>query len=296
MQFVGEIAALGAATLWAFGSMLFALTAKRSGAFALNLVRITLALFFLTLLLTLTRGPGWFLEASRGDALILALSGVVGLTLGDWGYFGALARLGPRLGALLMTLAPPTTAILAVPLLGESLGVLSIVGMIVTLGGVAWVVVERPADPAPRGHRIVGVIFGCIGSFGQGFGLVLSKMGMEQGVDPLAATGIRMAAATVSIWILALASGWMGKVARLLRDRISRWASLGASFLGPVFGVWLSLIAVNNAKAGVAATLLSTTPVVILPLVILFYRERVSYRAALGAAVAVAGVALLFIS
>lgn len=296
MPYPGEIAALAAATLWAVGSMLFALTAKRSGAFALNLVRITIALFVLTGILTVTRGPGWFLEASREDAGILALSGVVGLTIGDWGYFGSLARLGPRLGTLLMTLAPPTTAILAIPFLGESMGFLAVAGMAVTLGGVAWVVLERPAEPAPRGHRIQGVILGCVGAFGQGFGLVLSKVGMERGVDPLAATGIRMVAATVSIWILAMASGWLGKVSRLLRDRISRWASLGASFLGPVFGVWLSLIAVNNAKAGIAATLLSTTPVIILPLVILVYRERVSYRAAVGAAVAVVGVAALFLA
>lgn len=294
MPHAGEIAALTTATLWAFASLLFTLIARRSGAFALNLTRITIALLVLTTVLTVTRGPGWLLGAERRDLAILAISGFIGLTVGDWSYFNALSRLGPRLGALMMTLAPPTAALLAIPFLGESLGLLAVAGMAVTLSGVAWVVLERTPTPVPRGHRVLGVFYGALGSFGQGFGLVLSKVGMAGGIDPLAATGIRMLAATVGVWVLALSGGWLDRVGRLARDRVSLWASVLAAVIGPVFGVWLSLVAVKHADAGVAATLMATTPVIIVPLVVLLYKERVSFRAVLGALVAVAGVAMLF--
>ena len=53
------------------------------------------------------------------------------------------------------------------------------------------------------------------------------------------------------------------------------------------------MVALRNCHAGVVATIVNTMPVIVLPLVIILYRERVSARAALGALVAVLGVALL---
>jgi drug/metabolite transporter (DMT)-like permease len=295
MPFLGETAALGTALLWSAASILFAIASRRAGAFALNLVRITLAAFLLAGFLTWTRGPGWMAEAGGRSLAVLAVSGVIGLTLGDLAYFAALARLGPRVGAVFMTLGPPFTALLAFLLLGESMGLLALLGMFVTLSGVARVVLERPAKAIPRGHRVQGAVFGALAALGQGGGLVLSKIGMEGGLDPLAASAVRMIAAGAGIWAVGLAGRGMGSVARLFRDRAARWATLGATFVGPIFGVWLSLVAVKNAPAGIAATLMTTFPVLILPLVVVIHHETVSRRAALGAVVAVGGVALLFL-
>jgi len=156
-------------------------------------------------------------------------------------------------------------------------------------------VLERPADPIPRGRRMRGLLLGALGSLGQALGIILSKLGMATVVDPLPATAIRMGAATAGVWVLALATRRAGGVRALMHDRTARWATLGASVLGPVLGVWLSLVAVRSTKAGIAATLMATTPILVLPLVILVNKERVSPRAAWGAVAAVAGVALIFL-
>ena len=129
MPFLGEIAALTTATFWAFASLLFNAAARRQGAFTLNQARITLALFALCGILLATRGLRWAPEAQPSHLLLLAASGLVGLTLGDWAYFGALVRLGPRLSTLLMPRAPPMTALLAVPVLGETLSRQAWMGM-----------------------------------------------------------------------------------------------------------------------------------------------------------------------
>jgi drug/metabolite transporter (DMT)-like permease len=52
---------------------------------------------------------------------ILALSGVIGIGLGDTAYFAAINRLGPRRALLLETLAPPIAALLALVFLQEAL-------------------------------------------------------------------------------------------------------------------------------------------------------------------------------
>src|SRR5262245_5423665 len=109
---LGEAAALGTACCWSFATLLFTRAARRIGAFTLNLTRITLALIILSLLVLVTRGLAWAPEAESRNFILLAVSGVVGLTLGDWAYFGAFVSVGPRVTTLFMTLAPPMSAAL----------------------------------------------------------------------------------------------------------------------------------------------------------------------------------------
>lgn len=295
MEHLGEIAALATATMWSFGSLLFTAAGRRAGAFGLNQFRITLALVFLTTILFLTGAARQFPHLSNPGVIWLAVSGVIGLTLGDLGYFGSLVLLGPRLATLMAALAPPITAVVAVPLLNERLGAQAVVGMILTMGGVAWVVLERPVVDTPHGHRVRGVMLGVLAALGQGVGLVLAKRGMAHGIDPLPANTIRMTAATLSIWIIALLAGRLAAHRAVWTDRTARWSAVGATLLGPTFGVWLSLVAARYTKAGIAATLMATVPVIILPLVIIFHKEKVSLRAAFGAVLVVAGVAIIFL-
>ena len=295
MPFLGEIAALTTAACWSAVSILFTVAARRVGTLALNQARITLALVVLTAILLITRGTDGAPEADPSHLALLVVSGLVGLTLGDWAFFSSFVHVGPRITTLLMTLAPPFAALLAIPLLHESLGGRTVVGMAVTLMGVVWVVMERSPTSIPQGHRVRGLVMGVLGAFGQALGLVLSKQGMGEVVDPLPATAIRMAAATVGIWIIAAMTGRLRGVVTLVRNPVARLATLGATVLGPIIGVYLSLVSVRLTQTGIAATLMALTPIFILPLVVLVQKEKIGFRAVVGALVAVGGVAILFL-
>lgn len=293
---LGEAAALGTALCWSFATLLFTRAARRIGAFTLNLTRITLALVILSLLLLFTRGFEWAPEAEKTNIILLAVSGLVGLTLGDWAYFGAFVSIGPRMTTLFMTLAPPFSAAIAVPLLGEQLGGTALLGMTLTLLGVIFVVLDGRNAAIPRGHRIRGATLAVLGSLGQAVGLNLSKLGMGSVVDPLPATAIRMAAATAGIWIVAVALRRSNSIRQLARDRKASLWTLGATLFGPVLGISLSLVAVRHTQTGIAATLMATTPILVLPLLVFIEKEHVSARAIVGTVIAVAGVGLLFLT
>ena len=66
------------------------------------------------------------------------------------------------------------------------------------------------------------------------------------------------------------------------------------AFIGPTVGVTLSTLAAYLVEVGVAQTLLSLMPIFIIPVVWILYRQRTSWRGIIGACIAVAGVALLF--
>jgi drug/metabolite transporter (DMT)-like permease len=121
-------------------------------------------------------------------------------------------------------------------------------------------------------------------------------------MPPQTATFIRMFFAAIFVFpLIGLAArlriGVRGNLAPIdqRERRVGYVYTLCGSLVGPFLGVWLSLVASDRVKLGVAQTLISLTPVFILPLVVWVYKERVSLRAVLGACIAVAGTALLFL-
>ncbi len=302
---IGETAAVCTAMLWTVGSIFFASAGRRIGPLSVNAFRIIMAVVLLgsTHLIALrTVVP----SANNSQWFYMGLSGVIGLALGDFGYFSALALIGPRRGVLLMSLAPIFSALSAYFILNEILGLWTIIGIATTLTGVCVVILEREEDsgeePLSKRQKTLGVLLGLGGSMGQGIGFVISKYGMIAVADspsaplnPLSATLIRMITATIFIWISILATGRLPRVLQSVRDRKGITRTVGGAVTGPFLGVWLSMVAVTYTVAGVAATLMSLMPVMIIPVVWILYKQKTSWRGILGAGIAVTGVAILFL-
>jgi drug/metabolite transporter (DMT)-like permease len=293
----GEFAALGTACFWAAGSNFFAAAGRRMGSLVLNRLRITVALVFLASALLAIKGSPWPTWATGVQVGLLALSGLVGFVFGDSYYFRSLVILGPGRAALLASLAPLFTALLGWPFLHEIPGRLAALGMALTLGGIFWVLYEREhqAHEHVEGSAVVGVVAGVLGAVGQAGGYVLSKMALRTGLDPLSATVIRIAAATVGIWALAGATGGVRKSLAALGDRRGSAFMVAGAFCGPFMGVTLSLTALEFIQAGVAASIIAFYPVLTILIASRFHGERLTLRTLSGALVAVAGVVVLFL-
>lgn len=302
---VGEISALLVSMLWTTCSVLFAAAGRRIGALSVNAYRIIMAVGLLGAV-HLMRFGTLVPVASDSQWFYLGLSGVIGLALGDFGYFGALVLIGPRRGVLLMALAPIWSALTAYFILGEVLGTWTILGIGVTLTGVSIVVVEREderdTNAIPQKQKVYGVLSGLGGSLGQGIGLVVSKYGMMVAggpgagpLNPLSATLVRMVVAAAFVWVAVALWGRLPAVLRARRDGGAILRTFAGAASGPFAGVWLSMVAITFAQAGVAATLMALMPVMIIPVVRLVYGERTGTRGILGACTAVIGVAILFL-
>jgi drug/metabolite transporter (DMT)-like permease len=294
MPYTGEFAALTAAFFWGFGALLFESAGTRIGAFATNLLRLVLACFFLSVTLYFQAGFFFPLHASMENHLWLGLSGIIGLAIGDGALFYAIVILGPRLSTLLLSLAPPITTIIAWIFLGETLGFMAIAGISLTLLAIIWVVSEKHKAEHIRGSKALGVLFGIVAALGQGVGVILAKMGLTGNIDSLSATLLRMVPATVGLWLVALLTRQARPSILALKNKMTALIILGGALFGPYIGVWLSVVAVKYTKAGIASTLLSTVPILIIPLDFFVHRRKPSLRAIVGTILAVAGIALIF--
>jgi drug/metabolite transporter (DMT)-like permease len=295
----GQLAALGAAGLWAFTALSIEQAARRIGSLTVNLIRLVLAFGFLSLAGWIARGVPLPVDATRHAWIWLAVSGLVGFVFGDLCLYRAYLVIGPRLSTLMMSLVPLLTTVIGWVVLGEVLTRRDLLGMSLTVGGIAWAVSERgkswTAAPAARpGVPLRGLALGFGGALGQAGGLILSKIGIGS-YNAFAATQIRVLAGIAGYSLLFFLLRWWPNVWTGLRDRRALgFAALGA-FFGPFIAVSLSLIAIRATLAGVAASIMALTPVLIIPLVVLLRRERVGIGGVLGALVAVSGVCLLFL-
>lgn len=292
----GEIAALLTAVCWSFNSVVFSLAGRRVGSVIVNKFRLWIAFIALLILHMVLFGTFFPVAAAPREMFYLALSGVIGFIIGDSLLFEAFLLIGPRLAMLLMLLAPIFSAILAWVLLGETLLFWEIIAILVTVGGIGWTVSEsQPQGVQQSKHRGLGILLGIGGAVGQAAGLLLSKMGMAGGLSPISANHIRVTAAALVITAVSLLSGKLHADILKMKD-IKAVLQIGSGALtGPVLGVILSLVAIRYTHIGVASTLMSLSPILLIPVGYFLFKERITLRTVVGTVIALTGAVLLFL-
>jgi drug/metabolite transporter (DMT)-like permease len=297
MPFIGEIAALFTSFCWSLSAVGFSKSTDKVGSMVTNRVRVFIAMLMLILINTVLYRQPIPLHAGVSRWAWLGISGIIGLSLGDAFLFKAYQEIGPRLGLLLLSLAPVFGATIAWIFFGQSLTLLQIAGILITLGGISWVILTRPKSGAENARKVTGrgILCGTRAALGQAVGLVFSQQGMTSGFSPFAGTLIRMFAAVAALWVVALFQRQaVSTVTTILRQpHTFGWVAFGALF-GPVIGVSSSLLAVQYTEIGVASTLMALPPIFMLPISYFIFKERFGWQAVAGTLVAMAGVALLF--
>ena len=302
MHHPGELAALLTAVFWTVTALSFEAASRRIGSMVVNLWRLIIGFTFLTIFVYFYRGSLLPLDATPRAWFYLSLSGLIGFVFGDLCLFQAFVVVGARISMLMMALAPPMTAFIGWMVLGETLSWKSWVGMILTMAGIALVVLKRhTAEESNGGRRKVkfnyplwGILLGLGGALGQAAGLVFSKVGM-QGYDSFASTQIRVIAGITGFSLLFFIMRlWKDAFRALTYRKPMLQLTLGA-FFGPFLGVSFSLIAIKYADTGIAATIMALVPVLIIPPSMIIYKEKVTLKEAAGAILAVGGVAMFFL-
>ena len=310
MQHLGEIISLVVAVSWTVTAIFADKASHRLGSMTTNVIRLTLASLFLAILLWITLGHPYPVFADGKAWFWLGLSALVGYVFGDWCLFNCYLSIGARFGQLFMTLAPPMAAVAGRIMLGETLTWKSILAMIVTLSGIAISILSKGEGYKMKlSLPLKGVLLGLGAGAGQGVGLVLSKIGMQHyeaavpadapgmmdTMLPFASTMIRALIGSAGFLCLMALQKNLPQLKVAAYDRKGLTYAVILTLFGPVFGVSLSLMAVQYTDAGIASTLMALTPVlIILPYAILF-KQKVRLKEILGVLVSMTGVAMFFL-
>ncbi|MBK7228659.1 MAG: DMT family transporter [Ignavibacteriales bacterium] len=293
MIYLGELSALLTAFLWSGTSIAFSSAAEKIGSLQLNINRMIFASLFLISTILIA---GYKFDLSNYQFTNLVISGVIGLVIGDSFLFKSYQMIGARISMLLMALSPAMSAILAFIFLSETISFLGIIGILVTISGITLVVLERNINSKYQ-ITTLGIIYGLLGAMGQAGGLIFAKFAFNEGhIAGFIATFIRVfSSVIIFLPIMLLLKKYKNPYKLFHKDKSALGVTLIGTILGPFLGITFSLIAIENTKVGIAATLMSTMPIIMLPMVRYFYKEKLSWRAIIGAMLAVIGVSLIFL-
>jgi len=298
---IGMTAGIITSCLWTFSSLWYASAGKRIGSFSVSAYRIAMAVGFLVVSNPIFLGVPFPIATSE-QWFWMGLSGIVGLGLGDFGLFSAFLVIGPKLSLLVMSSSAIFATIGAYLMLGETVRLLGLVGIAVTLAGIIIAILAEGKsrdDIVPKKSRILGLFLALVGAFGQGIGVVLAKKGMLSDpnmiLNPLSATLMRTLIGALFIWIVVLAFRKPLKLRQALSDKEGIKQTALAAFTDPFLGVTLSMVAVANTQTGIAQTLMSLMPVLIIPAVWALHGQKTCLRGIVGAIMTVVGVAVLFL-
>lgn len=321
MDYSGYLTALGTSIMFACGSIFFTISGRTVTSVVVNRVRLLMAFAILMIIHLISFGSPFPFNAAPERFVWFGLSGVVGLALGDFFLFQAFVLVGPRLAMLMMALSSVLSAVMAFLFFGEVLTLIQIIGILITIVGIGLVVTEKRADEKDKGKPkneetplvieetettltepmtqatyLKGLLYGFLAACGQAGGTILSKEGLGGDFSPISANLIRMLAAVIAIWVVAIVQRQVGFTVQQVRKYPkSLLLMVGGTVLGPVSGVLLNLYSVQHAPVGIASTLASLMPIFLIPISYVVFGERITVRSVVATLIAFAGIALLFV-
>jgi drug/metabolite transporter (DMT)-like permease len=302
---LGLIAAVITLFCWTIGTFAFTRASELYAPKSINRVRLLFATVVLTVIVCFWRSLNpieLFTKALPEHWLWLGISGVVGLSIGDYFAFSAYKMMGSSRTSLFSTFAPGAALFGGFIFLGEQMNTIGLFGMAISVGGLVWFIqsaAARKQNTEDKTHLKQGIVFAILGALCQGLGLVFAKKGLildsEAGrLMPLHATWIRMFAATAVIYFIGIFKGnlWKEFKAVTFTPEIIKPVALGTLF-GPVIGVSMSLYAASVIEVSLAQTIFSLLPISVMLAAVLMRREKLEVTSFIAAIIGVAGVFIL---
>ncbi|MGF1772401.1 DMT family transporter [Vibrio wakamikoensis] len=293
-----EWLALIAAFLWAVSSIISVKPAKHLGSFSYSRWRMGCTALILSSMAAIT--GGWT-SVESAHITPMMLSGLIGIFIGDTALFACLNRMGPRQAGLLFSCHAVFSAVLGYFLFSETMSPIELVGSALVFSGVATAIFfgRRGSNNSKtseletiKGNVWFGVGLGVTAALCQALGGIIAKPVMQTSIDPVAASAIRMITAFVAHSLFLLTGAKHAKSLNPINWSIFGITALNG-FLAMAVGMTLILFALQTGNVGMVALLSSTTPIMVLPLLWIYTKQRPNKYAWLGAAFAVIGTSIL---
>lgn len=302
----GLTAAFATLLCWTVGTFAFTIASKRADPAAVNRVRLFFAALLLSVVVVVFFKVSFvelFTLPTLGEWFWLGLSGIIGLTLGDYFAFTAYSILGSSRTSLFSTFAPVAALLLGMIILGESINGVGIIGMMISTGGIIWFIqsTQKSNDKAiDKSQVLKGITYAILGAVGQGLGLVCAKKGLnithDTGTDLSAvhATWIRMGIGTLAAYSIAVFKRNVWTELKIITSSKSIITPLlTGTLFGPVMGVSLSLFAASQIPVGIAQTIFSLLPITVMLAATLSGREKINGPSIIAAVICMVGVFVL---
>lgn len=311
MIFIGEITGICASLFGTASSITGEISIKRIGPLTLNLWIMITAFIMLMITLLCFTGSVVPKYMDLRAFLWIAASGVLCYLISNYYLYNAYMLIGARYSELFMTLIAPAAALTGWIMLDERLTGQELIGITVTLSGIGISLLSRGDKSKKTESRkvlIKGILFATIASIAEGVGIVFCKVGMlhhhtimPEGMVkldyliPLSASYVSIFVGMIGFFLVTLFTRKLQNFKNSINDRKGFFAALITGCTGAFIGSTCEMIAVRYAKAGIAATLVELTPIMIIVPAYYLFKEKITFLGVLGTVISIFGISLFFI-
>ncbi len=292
MPFLGEIFATSAALFWAIGVVLFKRSGEKMSPMALNLFKNTVAIVLYAFTMPLIGEAFIPPDQPLRVWCLLAVSGVLGISLADTLFFMSLERLGAGLTAVVDTSYTPIMLAMSFVVLGEDLGFEVLLGAVLIMGALLVGSATRPAPGKTRRDIVVGSVIGIAGIALMGVGVVMIK-GVLSDVPHIWASSVRLLAGALGIVPMILLSPRRREIFGQLRPSPAWKVAIPASFFGTYLALTAWLGGMKYTDVSVATLLNQLSTIFIFILATIFLKESITWRRVIAIVLAFVGAVIV---
>lgn len=286
MALWGILSALLSACSWAFGTITFERIGKVIPFVGITFLKGVFSILLMILLLLATGGLypiGWW------EFSFLALSGILGIALGDSLFFKSLQDLGAKTQVIFFLLGQILTMILSLLFLGELLSIEQYVGAFILLSGV---IVTTWGTQSNHPNKIRGIILGLVSMICFSVSAIMVKAAISD-VPVITATFYRMVFGTIFTLGYGLASKSFTSWVQPLKDKKLLCLFVFNVVVITYGGFLLSMAAIKYISVTLASVLSATEPIFVLLLAYLLLKEKTTKRELIGTFVTIVGLFII---
>lgn len=291
VPYIGEILSVTAAILWAFAIVLFKRSGETVHPVALNTFKDVLAVILYVPTLAIA-GVSLIQNYPASDYVLLLVSGVIGIAVGDTLLFKSLNTIGAGASALVSCLYSPFIIGLSFVWIGERLTWLQLVGVVLIISAVLETTRTGDREISDVRRNLFGVAWGILAVAAMAVGVVMIKPLLDE-APVLWVLQIRLIGGVAALLLFLAINPARGRILSTLLIRKSRGYTFVSSMIGGYVAMLIWLGGIKFTKASIAAALNQTNTVFVLVFAALILRERITAGRIIAILLAVTGALLV---
>ena len=286
MIYVGIIVALLSAASWAFATVVFDRIGKVVPYVGITFLK---GIFSIILMIVLLIFTGGLHSVGIWDFSFLALSGIIGISLGDSLFFKSLQDLGAKVQVVFFLLGQIFTMILSLLLLGELLSLEQYIGAVVLLIGIVIVIWGKQKN---HPNKVRGIVCGLLSILCFSISAIMVKMSIAE-VEVVTATFYRMLFGTVFTLGFGVVGQQLPSWIKPLKDKRLLVLFILNVFVITYGGFLLLMVAIKLISVSLVSVLGTTEPVFVLLFAYLINKEGITKQEVIGTLITLIGLFII---
>jgi DME family drug/metabolite transporter len=295
---IGELAALGAAISWTISAMLYRKALEQSSPVSANIVRLSCTSVILVTFLVAVGKFGVLISLPTNVIVLAAVSGVVGLGLGDTIYLASLKMIGVARAVPITCTYPLFSLTWAIFLVGEPITLSVVLGAVIIVIGIWLLSHEYEANVTRLQSKVLikGIVAALATALLWSVSITMMDMAVTEANDldhALVINTLRAAAIAVLFLAFSPVIDRKHNFLKMNRKTVATLVAGGIVALG--LGWFFLTYSFVETLESRAVPISSTTPLFSTLAGVVLLREKVTARNVLGSAIIVVGIFLIFL-